>query len=154
VTCSAVCSTRTGELHERVYAPFRVAERQQAPQDRLALPETETGHVAAVHVQDVEQVQVDGDAGAAGRVGVAELHAPLQPGEAGATACEGDHLPVHHEVVGLLRRQGLCQLRVVVVQLLAVAGQQPDLRPLRKARQRSPSNFGSNTQPVEGKFAG
>jgi FtsP/CotA-like multicopper oxidase with cupredoxin domain len=23
VTCSAVCSTSTGELHERVYAPFR-----------------------------------------------------------------------------------------------------------------------------------
>jgi hypothetical protein len=114
--------------------PQGVPERQQAPQHGLALPQAEAGHVVAVHVQDVEQVQVHRHPAAAGRLGIAELHPPLQPGEAAAAALEGDHLPVHHEVVGLLRRQGLRQLRVVVVEPFAVAGQQPHLRALTKGQ--------------------
>ena len=36
MTCSAVCSTSTGELHERVCAPFRLARYRSGCEGRIS----------------------------------------------------------------------------------------------------------------------
>ena len=109
--------------------PQRIAEREQAPQDLLPVPLRHGGGVVPVRVEDVEEVEGDGHPGATSPLRIRDLHPPLQPGEARPVPLERHDLAVDHEVLGLLRGEGLDELGVVGVHLLAVAGQQPDRAP-------------------------
>ena len=109
--------------------PQGIAEREQSPQDLLPVPLRHGGGVVPVRVEDVEQVEGDGPPGATSPPRIRDLHPPLQPGEARPVPLERHDLAVDHEVLGLLRGEGLDELGVVGVHLLAVAGQQPDRAP-------------------------
>jgi hypothetical protein len=82
--------------------PQRPAERQQPPQEPLALPQRQAPDIGAVRAQDVEQVEVDRHSPAQVRSRIAHPEPPLQPGEAGRLSGESDHLTVHQEVARVL----------------------------------------------------
>lgn len=104
----------------------RTAVLERATQERFAPAEREAGQIAPVQMQYVENVQKDLYAGTACCVRIIDLHAALQPGEARPSALEGDDLSVDHEVLVRLAGQCLDEFGVVVVECLAVAGEQSD----------------------------
>src|SRR6266508_4440768 len=107
---------------------------QEVTQDGLAMAKLHIGDVEPFHVQDVEQVEVHCHACSPGGLRVTELHAPLEPGEARPAALEGHDLPVQDEVARVLRREGLRDLGIVVVDPELVSGHQPDLPSLAKGQ--------------------
>src|SRR4051794_28833322 len=94
--------------------------------------------VVAVEVEDVEEVEVDRDAGPARAHRVCDVHSSLEPREARDVPAEGDDLPVDDEIRGGLGPQRLDQLRVGVVERLVVAGEQS--HSLRRAEGEAPDS--------------
>src|SRR5208283_1341725 len=66
----------------------------------------------------------DGDARAPCLPGVGNLHAVLQPGKVRLASGEGDDLSVNDEIRTRLPGQGISDLRVVLVEHLAVSREQ------------------------------
>jgi hypothetical protein len=80
-------------------------ERHRAAQRLLTLRQRPRKQILAVELEQVEQVQVDRDAAAAGAVGIADLHPSLQPGEAGLPARECHDLAVGDQLRAAARQR-------------------------------------------------
>ncbi len=106
----------------------RVGEGEGSAQERLPFAQRQTGHVAALQVEQVEQVVEDVHAGPPCPHRIAQLHPLLQAREAGLRPLERDRLAVDDEVLAGLPEQRLDQLGVGVVELLPCPRQQSHVR--------------------------
>ncbi len=103
----------------------RIAPVDRVLQQHLALAQWQRAQVAAGEMQQIEEVVADVDAAGPRLVGIADLHAALQPREAGDGTLEGHDLAVEHAVAPGPASQRVDQLRVGIAELLAVAAQNP-----------------------------
>lgn len=94
-------------------------------QQPLARVQRQRTHVAAVGVQQVEDVVRDGDTAAPGDRGIGDPHAPLQPAEARLPVLvERDHLTVQHDVVHPIVLQRVDDLGIRGIELTPIAREQ------------------------------
>src|SRR5579871_2758823 len=80
-----------------------------------------------------------------------DLHALLQRGETCDSVRKRDDFSVRNKRFGLLLRECRDELGIGPIQQLVIARIQAHLRSVPEARHRSPSSFGSNSQPFREK---
>jgi len=107
-------------------------ERQNAAQNQLSLEEREPSEIEPAGVNDIERVEVHGDARSLRSRRVAQLHAALQPREAGSLSLERDDLTVEDVVARGLCPERLFDLRILPVERELVARQEPHSAPVAK----------------------